>query len=429
MEELKLNPSGEVWKNVEVQISKEKKHRWLLLFFLFLFVFCGGMFWWKEYHQIRNDLVKQNTVASIDTRKEAVAAITKPDNIDAIKKQTIITDSVYDKKEIVFTGKTSARLRSTQHIADAFENAWNRRTVNIKSKVKAIVTENDPSVADVVEEKPLNDSASITSAVKDSSISNFNKKLIVVTDSSKKTEIKITKDTSKTKQKSKWDFAVQLGLGISATGHNYLSNINSTAVATTTTGVITNGIRPYSLSSVKMSWAFKVGLSAMYHISKRVTVTAGLTYKLYSTVIATGAKFIDSNNTGANVYFSGTNNSYHNYYHFIDVPVEFQYQIGNNAQLPVYAFAGINLSNLIYTNALQFNYANGTYYQDNSLFYKPTIGLSGGLLFDMFIKKKMPLQIGPDLYYSFSNMARSGLYTDKHYSYLGLRFQHIIGKK
>ena len=33
MDELKLHPSNAVWQKIEVQIKKEKKRRWMLIFF------------------------------------------------------------------------------------------------------------------------------------------------------------------------------------------------------------------------------------------------------------------------------------------------------------------------------------------------------------------------------------------------------------
>ena len=445
MEELKLNPSGEVWKNVEVQIRKEKKRRWLLFFLLFLFVFSGGIFWWKENQPIGNTLVKSiagNGSIVIKDKKETTIAGVKNESNDSVKlsqTETKISNNNYAVKQFILIKKTHARFKSKQSIGEVGEDNGNEIIVKSKPKMEAsIVTTdiNDSSDNNEVEQKILNDSSNTTNTVFDSLKKEQEKNIVGNIDSNKKVKVDTIKNIDKIKNalvnknengKHKWDLVLQLGAGMSATGNSYLVN-NGSNLANGGTST-TNNINPpagYSQLTIKMSFAFKVGLAAMYPISKKFAISAGLTYKLYSTVIATGSK---SDSGVSFIYSTGDNNSYHNYYHFIDVPIEFQYRIGNSAQLPIYAFAGISLSDLIYTNALQFDYTRKIYYHDNSLFDKTGVGLTGGFLFDIFQKKKMPLQIGPDFYYGLSNMANSGLYNNKHYSYVGLRFQKIIGKK
>jgi hypothetical protein len=443
MEELKLNPSDEVWKNVEVQIRKEKKRRWLLFLLLFLFIFFGGIFWWKKNHPTRDVLVKSNTdnvSVVINDKKEVTISGVKNENNDFVKlsqTETKISNDNYAAKQFVYIKKTRARFRSKQNMGENGENDGNEIIASSKAKMKVSIVAadaNDSFNNNEVAQKNSNDSINITNTVFDSLKREQDKNMVINIDSNKKTNVEVTKNIDKAKDtsvnkndnsKHKWDFAVQVGLGISATGNSYLVNNNATTSGAPAT---INNINPpggYSQSIIKMSFAFKSGLSAIYHISKRLSVSAGVTYKMYSTVIKTGSP----DSAVSFSYSAGNNNSYHNYYHFIDVSVEFQYRIGNDEQLPVYAFAGISLSGLIYTNALQFDYTKGIYYHDNSLFNKTGIGITGGFLFDMFQKKKISLQIGPDFYYGLSNMSTSGLYYDKHYSYIGLRFQKIIGKK
>jgi len=446
IEELKLNPSGEVWKNVEVQIRKEKKRRWLLLLLLFLFIFSSGIFWWKENQPTGIVLLKSsagNAPVITNDKKEINYPEVKSKDINNQKSaqpETILSNNNYNSKRFVYMKKSDAKFGVKQNMGESDRNNGHEITMRSKPKMKAsIVTADANDLVDNNEigQKPLNDSANEKNIFFDSLKKEQDKNIVV--DSNNKTKVETTininkaTDTSVKKneiKKHKWNFAVQLGVGISATGSSYLSSGNGSLPGNNTGfGGTVSGSGHYSPAQAKMSLAFKLGLSVVYHISKKISVSAGLTYKLYSTVISIGTKIIDSNNTSANLYFGGTNNLYHNYYHFIDVPFEFQYRIGNNAQFPVYAFGGLTLSNLIYTNALQYDYTKGIYYHDNSLFNKMSVGITGGFLFDMFQKKKIPLQIGPDFYYGLSNIASSGLYNDKHYSYVGLRFQKIIGSK
>jgi hypothetical protein len=84
---------------------------------------------------------------------------------------------------------------------------------------------------------------------------------------------------------------------------------------------------------------------------------------------------------------------------------------------------------LIGSNALQFDTASGKYYSNNNLLNKTQANLSIGALFGLSSLAKNPLLIGPDINFGLNKIAKANLYSDRRYSYFGLRLQKNFGKK
>ena len=77
-----------------------------------------------------------------------------------------------------------------------------------------------------------------------------------------------------------------------------------------------------------------------------------------------------------------------NNFKFIELPVQLKVRLGKGNTFPVFWTGGITLSQLINSNALQFDPYTATYYKNNSLFNKTQIGLNTGLLSSTFPKSK-----------------------------------------
>jgi hypothetical protein len=103
--------------------------------------------------------------------------------------------------------------------------------------------------------------------------------------------------------------------------------------------------------------------------------------------------------------------------------------LNDSKALPLYWQAGINISQLISSNALQFQSSPGLYYKDNSLFNKTQFGLITAISATLFSKQKVPLTIGPYFYYSISRLADKGLYGKKHFNFIGIRTELLFPKK
>jgi hypothetical protein len=109
--------------------------------------------------------------------------------------------------------------------------------------------------------------------------------------------------------------------------------------------------------------------------------------------------------------------------------VSLKFQLTKNNSLPVYWLAGINISQLIGSNALQFKNDPGVYYNDNSLFNKTQWGFSTGFFATLFSQKKTPVNIGPYFYYNATRLANEGLYDKKHFNFIGMSAEILFNKK
>ena len=178
------------------------------------------------------------------------------------------------------------------------------------------------------------------------------------------------------------------------------------------------------------STAFITGVFVEKDISKKSKISLGINYKYFSTINKTGNK-IDSAQTAYNsvTYPTTYTNTYRNNFSYLELPVSLKFQLTNNNSLPVYWLAGINISRLINTNALQFKSNHGVYYRDNSLFNKTQLGFSTGFFATLFSHKKTPVNIGPYFYYNATRLANEGLYDKKHFNSIGISAEMLFNKK
>ena len=91
--------------------------------------------------------------------------------------------------------------------------------------------------------------------------------------------------------------------------------------------------------------------------------------------------------------------------------------------------AGVSLSQLLHTNALQFDNTAGRYFISNDYFNTTIIGVSAGLSINLLNDNRAPLLLGPSFSYSLTPVAGKGLYDKSNYGFLGIRLQKVLKKK
>ena len=159
-------------------------------------------------------------------------------------------------------------------------------------------------------------------------------------------------------------------------------------------------------------------------MSKKKIITVGLNYKMFSTTNKVGIK----NDSSKSYSLVNTLNTYHNYYHFLELPVSFRIQISSR-KIPLFWDAGVSLSQLIGSNALQLNNISIAYYRNNALFNKSQIGFSTGFSAALVSKQQTSLLIAPYIYYGTTKVAEKGLYKNQHFTFIGLRTQIFFKNK
>ena len=463
LDELKLDPSDSVWQNIYIKIKKEKRRRQGLIIFpvLFILFLCGGLWLWfpgihstKELQQPSKKVIaKKNATEklNIDLNSTKNKIIVIKENKKTLKSTSatsyrennnviIIEPDVKSKKNKVIPANSSGDIVAdfTDKINDAYRIKENETFADAKPRN----SEGENKINDgnkIIIHHKKNQPDSITNS-RDSSIS----QVILTskpTDQELKKEMAIGKEKiSKIKRnKEKWIWGISFSAGVSDISHSFLGSDflgsgsaekSLFADASSYTGSPQPGTDTLSNSSkkpyiIKPSLALNIGFFRAKKISKNLSITLGINYRPFSTTNRVGEK---NDSTRNYQYYRTQNpvNSYKNYYHFIAIPVTFSLQLAKPKKIPLVLNAGISISQLIASNALQFNNTSGIYYYDNSLFNKSQIGFSTGIYLS---NKKKTILIGPHIYYGTSKIAREGLYKNAHFTYLGLHSNFLFNKK
>lgn len=190
----------------------------------------------------------------------------------------------------------------------------------------------------------------------------------------------------------------------------------------------------YKPSAINPGLAFNAGLSVRRWLGHDFSLEAGILYSYNSTSIYTGSK-VDSAASvrqGAQTVQSynrntGATTGYINQYHFIELPLRVQQQLGRRS--PFSLNAGLNIGRFIGSNALQYDALRNIYYKDNTLFNKTQVSFSGGMNIRFWQQKPVSLELGPRVQYGMTNLFNRRLYGNRHLVFAGLEMRLIFGKK
>ncbi len=443
LDELKIPPSDSVWANVEKSIGKKDKKRKyaFLLLFLFLILASGGIWWFNsETHQQQ----KSNSISvvskksskptnapdsSLDITMSENNFLSKSGSGKTINGNSNIQNSLNKKNspgtqnKIHFieikTGNSKTTNKQENYFKSAQSNPGKDLAGNITSRIKKenITHNENAGIQKKNTKEDLSDKSQKTK-----------KETVTKTDS-------INKNLSNKIQKHNWNFGITFSGGNSfVTNHSSGNNVYSDPL-----GNISNGGVPgfyYEPSELKNSTAFIAGVFAERNIFDGIKISVGISYQFFYLMNKVGNAIPQStSNTqylnSSNRLYSSNNihHSYRNQFHFIEVPVAIKFRLNKNKSVPIFWNAGINISELISSNALQFQPNPGIYYKDNSLFHKTQFGLNTGVLVMLFAKEKNPLTVGPYFHYNPTNIASKGLYQEKHFSSIGIQANILFRKK
>jgi hypothetical protein len=478
MDELEIHPSDLVWNNIEKKIGKRKKSkRGTILFLFFFLLLLWGGYWFmnpgkkdsNSHRSLQNVFKKESKTTNITDSSSDQLVATGLSKTGSISKQisksnsTSLSQKTFPKKNSLYSKPTNIINSSSQqdHMFHSIQKGpkrnKNTKTKMVKPqqeivsgiKVKADLQTSNPPIEvasnppnnpeNTTEEEFKEPRKEITPIIAQNHIASDSP--IIKEPPQKKITTLAIKDSSSVKKslpaikKHPWIFGITFSGGTSIAGKtpvgtNYL-NLNSP-------GNSSNGGIPYyySPSAIKNSTGFIAGVIIEKNISPKTKISIGISYKYYSLMNKVGNK-IDSTLSYSLYFFSSNNsysstntvNSYRNNFHYLDLPVSIKFQLNKNKRLPLFWNAGINISQLITSNALQFQSNPGIYYHDNSLFNKTQFGLHTGFSVVLFSQQKTPFAIGPNFYYSASKLADKGLYDKTHFGFIGIRAEILFRKK
>ncbi len=490
MEELQFAPSDAVWKNVDKEINQKEKRRrpvFWLFFFLGLMLLGGGGYYLlsnnrekkverlsrlnelkdeKKVEELNglkgdekveklNELKEDKKVGDLDGSKEddKVERVEGLNGLKADKKVEKLSGlNDLKKKIVIHNNKTGSSIAKKVSKSKSFDER--KRNIDIKenelsengsknSNEENGISKNSTEGNIITKEAKKN--VQDSSVDKTETIVPENKKNIpadnktVLSDSS--TDKKIAKSNPNSKKSSHWKIGFNIAPGISSVKRGLFSTALNVNAASSPSLPVTGGpTSAYSSpSEIKSGFSFDVGVSISKSISKRLLFSTGLNYHYYSTNITIG-KFVDSgtnvfssyNNSSltsqVNGYYVSGSNKYINSYHFLELPLSLGLQLNKSQKNPLIWEAGLSVSYLINSNALNFDTIKNVYYKNRDLFNKTQLNAATSLMVGFHIHKN-EMQIGPQLQYGLSKLLNKSTGNDEHSFFAGIKFSYILNKK
>jgi hypothetical protein len=468
MDQLGFDPSDAVWANVDKEINKDKKRRrpiFWLVFPLTLVLMVGG-YYVISYKSSINIIATNKQQIGIDKNQDKQSTgKAETDNDERNKKNEEakrLKDGLAEDKaqhEIpgkpidhydhhvkrLFNGKhaenptdpkpanegetssngaaNSGNLESKA--AEQFSDADRNNTVSDENNIKS-ERKTEPNIA----EKTSVDSSA------EKKINNLVKNRDSVSDR------KSAKDANQKIKSSSWKIGFAGNAGISNINQSpfkpvYGSYFSNNPIA----GNVGNAGAPVTDASSKFNagFSFGMGVFAERRLSKRVSFSAGINYHYYSAKIRTG-DFVDSSafvysapasgqGSVVNGYYrNGDTQGYTNNYHFVELPVNLNFQLNKSLKTPIIWEAGISLSWLIGSNALHFDPYRDVYYENNQLVNRTQLNGVTAIMVGFHLDHN-ELQLGPQLRYGLTDLLKSGESYSQHLFYYGLTLSFIPEKK
>lgn len=488
MEELRIRPSGAVWEKVEEELRKKKKRRIVFYIFLLAGLSLLGYSGYFLFNNAKPDLVHQNTLLPANNNNtlknnEAVPgtgnSTAKAQKINQLpfegeripSKERISSTQISDivladqatnrekklinkKQDRTVANKTSGKLPPVEITIEDNLNEDNvtvrANSVQAREKLPGQKEPGTPSINKADISQPI---IAGNQLVDDKQLPVPGKDILVKKDSitediadikEEKTPVKIKGK----KQGPKINWGIELSAGISSNrenafsfdgGQKSLAAADFLAPPLNSTGGGVNPAIVYMPSSIQSSPAFRAGLVAEMKISKKSTVSSGLRYAYFSNSIKVGA-YKDTTVAFSNAYSQAVRvdaiyrgyhqEEYTNRFHFIQLPLQYQWQLNKGVKLPITWNIGGSLSYLVSTNGLVYDTtASGIYYHDDAAFNKFHWSLNTGFSFRFGSKNKIQWSLGPELSLGMNKLTRDD-YTRKQYLlYGGLTGRIIFAKK
>lgn len=457
MQELTVAPGEEIWKNVFSEIKKEKrKKRAFIFLFAFALLLAGGVLYFSTHTNKQAKILtdnalpnKTNALSNKDTNLTIDTNTTgrrKPINSTAANANNTIKAT---DRNGFFSNKTSKVSKSfaassfkgeKEMQADQMENAKAEVAIGSVPKVKELneknVNENGGNTFNQSLEKNRVDSLlhdlesnkdtlKINLPTNDTALKKDTGKALLT---GAKPFIKIKNSTSK---KGIIGFTFFAGTSNNIAGlssqKNVYSDYNSAQSSGSSLG--SSGAVPGSSTIAPLrysgSLSYGFGVYLKKQLSKPVSLTAGVNYHFSSASSLVGAKnesartFYDSiSQTSATVsefYSSGQTVKYINKYYFVEVPINFIFQLNKNQHKALCFTAGISPAYLVTSNALFANSSQNAYYKNNSQFKRLQLAAQAGISFTVHSAPHSAISIGPEVQYGLNNMVKQSVNNNLHF--------------
>jgi hypothetical protein len=483
--ELRLEPSPEVWEKVAAQIKEKDRRRGFAWYWLAAAMLAGGLSVWF----LSPDLFKQSvpTTVTQSTTNDSNATPSVSNTLENNNSKDIASgqQELPAKEESVSVAKGDP-LKSSQPVITANKESENTSfSTETKSKnptvrekrivpTNRIAPTNKASYAIKGEDKQQRHIAKTEKAGKTAiatAPSEQSTQLPVVYEASEKElfgktiagnnnapapgeiepknatagDTKLNADllaaeTKPTKTREPWNLAMQIGGGSGSLRDGLTSPYSPVAenfsgnIALQPPGVATTlDPRP---SDVKAGPSFQASIGVSKPISRKLNFITGIQYAYFSNRIEVGRKMDSSalfsnfrlQNIAATTAYTGAGNegkAYYNAYHYLQVPVEIGWYLDNRKRFSWNN--GFLFGVLLRTDALHYDQAAGAYYQNNDLVNKFQTSAQTSLNYRLFNLGSGTLSAGPFLNYQLSNIDKTA--GNKRLLTVGLNARFLFNKQ
>jgi len=490
MQELRFRPSEDVWLRVQERIKKKKKRR--IFFVIFLLAGLSLLGYWQRsnlFGEQKNDISKtaqkdppgeKQKGANSESAKELNNSSTINQHTETTKKNetqnttgNVVDDKLKDdkspddKKNLAVSKndinkpkknkdenkvkpvseKTKIRNGTDVSIAIIAANS-KRKNKLVDDRSKEIKTDPEtnakPDRVNQADVKPVESKIDSAKAV----IGEPEKNATTKTDTLLKAEQAkepappiVKKDPSE----RKWKWGLHITPGISSLSDNGLSFPQNNAdrnYALSTAGSGSAGPQArQKRSDVKPGFAFQAGADVQRQLSTRISLSLALQYGYYSNILHIGNRrdsltgtlrfsaFLDRN--ANQVYNAGGDTiKYTNSYHFIELPLSFQWQLNKNKTKPFIWSTGFTVGQLIASNAISYDTAfNGVYYQNKSQLNKTQFSLSTGFSWTIANNKQVQWNLGPVANFHLNKLIDNPFDNKGYLFFVGLRTGILFNQK
>lgn len=487
MEGLRLRPSAAVWENVEKELRRKKRRRYIVFFWLLaglgLLGYSGYFLTQKGKptlaessgtpadHSGKNKAVQQpvQSVTAPSTSTPSTSTIDPTDNTNPVdqniqlKENTTITaaqpaTAAPANSEGLNSNKTIRKRKAgsgdqlsagKDHLTGAGKRKNDRTELPVaESRIKKEtntpeVKETENKTTDITAQTPPVTSQDSVKAKADSAVA-----------AAPPAETKAPVVKKQSSSKIKW--SIDLGVGGSGPisspfliGDPDKSNrvsydqngmySPSPGSPLVTPPINYGGPVYYPRSDIKPGPAFRIGILGEWAISKRSSIVSGLQYQYQSNNIRTGyymdTSLVFNNNAAQQVsvrslYQGMQQKTFTNRFHYLQIPVTFQWQVNKGKKMPILLNAGLSAGYLLTTNALVYDsLQGGIYYHDKHAFNRFMFSFNTGLAFRFGNNKPIQWSIGPEVSMGLRSQVKEG-YDKKQYPlYLGIQARLYWPKK
>ncbi|MBZ5856490.1 hypothetical protein [Flavihumibacter profundi] len=417
-QQLRLEPSPEIWGKVEKQLQERRKRRiaaWIFSTAALLsgLVIFSAIILMKQRPSMLSgqDIHKEQIIS-----KTAVTGdIAGPSGLpaDHINQQNIEDKSTMNPNlTIAKKAPNIVENKMRPHLSNKTAKAIGIIEIADIEPGVSLVNLNLPALNQPVIAGPKKSSGSLTPA--------FTKK-----------------PDTKSNPQLKWQGVIHALVGISPL---YQSTIQENQVATNEfLNLLNNQATAAALSvpepSVKPGPAYQLGIQVNRFVGKKISVGAGLQYAYFSNQIQVGEPASaaipiynsSQDRVSASSIFTASGNSvtaYNNQYHLIQAPVEVSFAMGSKDRWNW--LGGVSFGYLVSTNALQYNSNAGVYYSDNSVFCKWQSGVFSSITYKVYRTPKIAIAAGPFAQYQLNNLDKTN--SDKHLMLFGFATRLLLNK-